>query len=686
MNNSRLPLCIGMTAAPRPQRTIESSISQLRYAGFSQTVHVFEEPGTDAPTEPGVFVTTNSRRLGAWKNWLSTAHSLLENTSDPFLLICQDDFRMADFAAGALQQVMEAQTRDDWGYASLHTAPHISTNGRSASGWQALNGDTATQRALACCFTRESLRAVLQSDMVRNHQGDRTIGRIVSQSVQALNRKRYVHLPSLCEHTGEGISTSGALLRTGLSVPTVSVIVTCHNYGRYLETAILSVLRQTRPVDEILVVDDASSDNTRQITEQFAEEGVRYLRVEHRNVQPTRRDGFGQTRGDIVLFLDADNYLSRQYIEHGLEEFTHRNIGVVYPDLERFGTNGTGRTSFPDYSRGRLMRENFVDMGALIRREALELGDVFTTWGNDFVTFEDYILFQKLARDGWEFRKQQSALMYRMHAEQKTYRSQTARAEAGYFITHGLQNQEVTLFIPLSGRDEAWKQQSRFLQQQVWPHDRLRLIFCDTTQRPEFSHRVRQWISDCDYADIRHFTARVARPGLADDNRYDPRVEREVQIAMCRIYNRLRAALETDYCWILEDDIIPPVDALERLLRCFGPDVGSVCAPYSSRWDRMHVVWDVDANPEQGTQMRRAHKPAPHEPQVTEVCGSGFGCLVVRSELILDHVFALPRRETYYDPYFFRTLDDRWRLLCDWTCECEHLGLRGFAAMPETST
>lgn len=460
----------------------------------------------------------------------------------------------------------------------------------------------------------------------------------------------------------------------------VSLIVTSHNYGRYLEAAILSVLAQSHPAREILVVDDASTDDTRRVAERFAGEGVRYLRVDYRNVHRAREAGFRATAGDVVLFLDADNYLPRDYLRSGLTEFTHRNVGVVYADLQRFGSNGTSRTDFPEYSRGELMRGNFVDACALIRREAIEVCDAFSVDVDPMRTPEDYLLFQRLAQDGWEFRKQKSALMYRLHDEQKHVRAAGLRRREGYFATHCLQHHDVTLFIPLAGRDEAWDEQSRFLERQSWPHHQIRLILCDTSRRPEFSRRLRNWISECDYCDVRHFTFDAGRKGLADENRYDRRTERDVQYAMCRIYNRLRSALETDYCWILEDDVIPPDDVLERLLRHFRHDVATVCAPYASRWDPNYVVWSSDRRPHMGNGVIRARRPGPDEPQVTEVRGSGFGCLVARSQMIKDHIFTIPRGEPYYDPYFFRVLGDEWKRLCDWSCECRHLGFRGHGA------
>jgi len=108
----------------------------------------------------------------------------------------------------------------------------------------------------------------------------------------------------------------------------VAVIITCHNYGRFLGTAIRSVLAQTHAPAEILVVDDASDDETRQVAEQFADDGVRYLRVENRNAHLTRKAGVDQTTAEVVLFLDADNALNDDYIEKGLSEFGDRNVAV----------------------------------------------------------------------------------------------------------------------------------------------------------------------------------------------------------------------------------------------------------------------------------------------------------------------------------------------------------------------
>ena len=76
------------------------------------------------------------------------------------------------------------------------------------------------------------------------------------------------------------------------SRPTVAVIVVCHNYGHFLGECLQSVLSQSRPADEVLVVDDRSTDNSREVAATFAEQGVHYLHVDHGNVHRTRESGF----------------------------------------------------------------------------------------------------------------------------------------------------------------------------------------------------------------------------------------------------------------------------------------------------------------------------------------------------------------------------------------------------------
>jgi len=238
----------------------------------------------------------------------------------------------------------------------------------------------------------------------------------------------------------------------------------------------------------------------------------------------------------------------------------------------------------------------------------------------------------------------------------------------GYPEQSGLTRWPLTLFIPLSGRRWAWEQQSKFLDRQHYEHRQLRLILCDTSGDPEFSNAIREWLLGCDYEDVRHLQFPLCERGLADQTRSIVSVERDVNLAMCRIYNRLRAELQTEWVWILEDDVIPPDDVLPRLMSHFDSNVASVSAAYNSRYDGLPLAWTGDAVVNGGTPRCAARRTG-----VERVRGTGFGCLLLRSERLRQHAFSLPRGVRYYDPEFFKQIGDQWIRLCDWSCWCQHL-------------
>lgn len=438
----------------------------------------------------------------------------------------------------------------------------------------------------------------------------------------------------------------------------VAVVITCHNYGRFLAECLESVLAQTYAPLEVIVVDDSSTDNTKDVASGYKNRGIEYLRVENKSSIKSRRDGVLKTTAEVVLFVDADDTLPPDFIECGVQEFTDKRVGVVYSDHRHFG-GGSTLTNYTAYSQDRLFQgPNFVSTCSLIRREALLICDM---WDRDIDIMRvpcDYIMYQSISLDGWDFKKQKAVLNYRRHSTQISANRPEVKKEVAYYSSHGLMYHTVTLFIPLAGRKWGWDRLSEYLDRQSWPHDQIKLILCDTSQDAEFSQMVRDWIAGSDYTDVRYFQLNAGIPGLADKERRENQVG--VKYAVCRIYNKLRLMLETPYCWILEDDIIPPDNVLERLLKSFHHNIGAVTAPYQSRFSGMPVVWDSN---------NRHIKP---QTGVTEVGGSGFGCVVIRQQLINEHMWPIQSDKQNLDPYFFSEIGDEWRVSCDWSCRSEH--------------
>src|SRR5918911_141417 len=88
----------------------------------------------------------------------------------------------------------------------------------------------------------------------------------------------------------------------GAPTPLVSVIIPCYNQGHYLSEAIESVLNQTYPHFEIIVVDDGSTDNTAEVAASYPK--VKLLRQKnHGRPAVGRNNGFHASRGEYIVFL-----------------------------------------------------------------------------------------------------------------------------------------------------------------------------------------------------------------------------------------------------------------------------------------------------------------------------------------------------------------------------------------------
>ena len=96
----------------------------------------------------------------------------------------------------------------------------------------------------------------------------------------------------------------------------VSIVVTCFNQEMFLKEAVQSVLAQTRRADELIVVDDGSTDRTAVVAAEFA--AVDYIFQNNRGLSAARNTGLQRTSAEYVLFLDADDILKPTAIEHCL--------------------------------------------------------------------------------------------------------------------------------------------------------------------------------------------------------------------------------------------------------------------------------------------------------------------------------------------------------------------------------
>jgi glycosyltransferase involved in cell wall biosynthesis/SAM-dependent methyltransferase len=99
-------------------------------------------------------------------------------------------------------------------------------------------------------------------------------------------------------------------------VATVAVVIPTFNHAHFLADAIASVVAQTRPAKEIIVVDDGSADDPAAVVAEF--QGVKLIRQKNHGLAAARNTGFRNCTTDYVIFLDADDRLLSNAIETGL--------------------------------------------------------------------------------------------------------------------------------------------------------------------------------------------------------------------------------------------------------------------------------------------------------------------------------------------------------------------------------
>jgi glycosyltransferase involved in cell wall biosynthesis len=91
------------------------------------------------------------------------------------------------------------------------------------------------------------------------------------------------------------------------SDPRISAVLPVYNRAAYVGEAIASVFAQTLPPDEVIVVDDGSTDESLEVVERFARPGLRVLRQENAGIGAARNRGLGAATGDLIAFIDSDD-------------------------------------------------------------------------------------------------------------------------------------------------------------------------------------------------------------------------------------------------------------------------------------------------------------------------------------------------------------------------------------------
>ena len=193
----------------------------------------------------------------------------------------------------------------------------------------------------------------------------------------------------------------------GRTVPKVSVVVPTYNSARFLGKAIQSVLDQTFQDWELIVVDDGSTDNTREVVAAFQDPRIHYVHQENRGAAAALNAGIRLGRGAYVAFLGADDRWLAEKLALQVAQLDNLplEVGLVYSDLHLLDLEDDtilGRfLGGREPPRGRVLSQLVRTEGSflhpcasLIRREVFEKVGVFD---EGLKTHEDWDLWIRIA-------------------------------------------------------------------------------------------------------------------------------------------------------------------------------------------------------------------------------------------------------------------------------------------------
>lgn len=212
--------------------------------------------------------------------------------------------------------------------------------------------------------------------------------------------------------------------------PLVSVIIPCYNSEEFIEETLKSLLNQSYQRFEIIVVDDASNDNTPKIVQRYSstDQRIKYFTINHTGRPSVPRNfGVSKSSGEYIAFLDSDDLWTREKLKYQVNYLTkNQNIQFVYSMCFSFGNVNFFSEMLellPLPFRAAKNREDLIYIGntiplssVLVRKEAFNNAGGFDEDPND--KLEDYGLWLALSEINNFYFIPRIHVYYRIHNNQ----------------------------------------------------------------------------------------------------------------------------------------------------------------------------------------------------------------------------------------------------------------------------
>ncbi|WP_342648407.1 glycosyltransferase [Mucilaginibacter sp. CSA2-8R] len=206
------------------------------------------------------------------------------------------------------------------------------------------------------------------------------------------------------------------------SLPLISVIITNYNHGKYLSTAINSVLSQSYLNFEVIVIDDGSTDDSRSVIERY--QSVKYIFQTNQGLSAARNKGIDIAAGEYLVFLDADDWLYNNALSINAGYLSgNDDAAFAYGAHQIINTGkGTSVTVSIELKRTpyqQLLQGNYIGMHATVmyRKWVLQQFKFDVT----LKACEDYDLYLRIAKKHPVIHHQQLIAAYMHHGDNMSF-------------------------------------------------------------------------------------------------------------------------------------------------------------------------------------------------------------------------------------------------------------------------
>jgi glycosyltransferase involved in cell wall biosynthesis len=209
--------------------------------------------------------------------------------------------------------------------------------------------------------------------------------------------------------------------------PLVSIVTPTFNHQLFIERCVRSVLRQSYPFWELIVIDDASRDDTAQIVERFTAEDHRIRLIRHRSnygagrLPETYNEAVGHCRGELIAVLEGDDEWAPEKLARQVPVFDDERVVLCYSDYDEVTTEGLlitrhGVSAAAGVTRSGLLQnlrffsalKSFGANTVMLRRDVLLAIGGFVDAGLPLV---DYPTWLRLASRGDYVRRERAHLL-----------------------------------------------------------------------------------------------------------------------------------------------------------------------------------------------------------------------------------------------------------------------------------